>query len=614
MPVSMAVVRHLRSWVLRAFFVALLGGVAGGQALADPSVLRVAVAPDGGQGLEREVGLPGVLGARDVERYKRIFALQGAGDWSAADKAIAELANRILIGHVMVQRYMHPTAYRSKYKELRAWLEDYADLPQAKRVYKLAMRRKPASARAPRKPVLPIQPKVETDATTPKTGYKSPRKRTKAQRNKLIAIIKDMRRHIRRGQVKRAAEHLWEANFKGLADAYEFDTLRREMAHAYLVKGADAKAFEYAAASAERSGEAVPLAHWTAGLAAYRLGEFDAAREHFETLARSDVAKTEDIAAGAFWAARVNLITRKPRRVSRLLQIAATEPRSFYGLLALRALAEDPGFTWQPPPLTERDIEIVRRVPAAMRALALAQVDQHERAELELRRLRADASPALGRAMLAIATRLRLPTAQLRIAQSLSKLDGRRHDGGLYPLPGWAPDGGYQVDRALIYALIRQESRFNAQAKSPAGARGVMQLMPATASFISGDGRYRKSHKSKLFDPATNIELGQSYILHLAAQPEIADNLFYMVAAYNGGPGNLNKWRRSQAQDDDPLLFVETLPSRETRGFIRSVFTNFWAYRAQLGQATPSLDAVAAGHWPAYVPLDPTSVAANVAD
>ena len=612
MPVSMAAARRLRSWVLRAFFVAILGGVAGHQAAAEPSVVRVAAAPDGTAGLEREVALPGVLGVADIERYKRIFELQEAGDWHAANHEIGKLEDPILMGHVMVQRYMHPTAYRSKFKELRDWLEAYADHPQAKRVYRLAMRRKPASARAPRKPVLPIQPKADNGEAAPKTGYKSPRKRTKAQRNKLIAIIKDMRRHIRRGQAARAAEHLWEADFKGLADEFEFDTLRRDIAHAHLVKGDAAKAFEYAAASAQRSGKAVPLAHWTAGLAAFRLGELDAAREHFEALASSDSANTDNVAAGAYWAARVNLITRKPQRVSRFLEIAATEPRSFYGLLALRALAEDPGFTWRPPPLTDRDIEIVLRVPAAMRALALAQVDQHERAELELRRLRADASPALGRAMLALATQLRLPTAQLRIAKSLSKLDGRRHDGGLYPLAGWAPEGGYRVDRALIHALIRQESQFNVRAKSRAGARGVMQLMPSTASFISGDRRYRKSHRKKLFDPEINIELGQNYLLHLAAQPEIADNLFYLVAAYNGGPGNLNKWRRRQARDDDPLLFVETLPSRETRGFIKSVLTNFWAYRAQLGQPAPSLDAVAGGRWPTYVPLDPTSVAVNV--
>ncbi len=614
MPVSMAAARRLRWWVLRAFFVAILGGLAGGEATAEPSVVRVAVAPDGTAGAEREIALPGVLGARDVERYKRIFELQIAGDWHAANHEIGELGDRILMGHVMVQRYMHPTAYRSKFKELRDWLEAYADHPQAKRVYRLAMRRKPASARAPRKPVLPIQPKLDNGDATPKRGYVSSRKRTKAQRNALIKLIAHMRRHIRRGQAAGADKHLWQADFKGIADDYEFDTLRRDVAHAYLVKGDDAKAFEYAAASAQRSGEAVPLAHWTAGLAAFRLGELDAAREHFEALARSDVAATETAAAGGYWAARVNLITRKPQRVSRFLEIAATEPRSFYGLLALRALAEDAGFTWQPPPLTERDLEIVRRVPAAIRALALAQAHQHARAELELRRLRADASPALGRAMLAIATRLRLPAAQLRIAKSLSKLDGRRHDGGLYPLAAWAPEGGYRVDRALIHALMRQESQFNARAKSRAGARGVMQLMPSTASFISGDRRYRKSHRNKLFDPATSIELGQTYILHLAAQPEIADNLFYLVAAYNGGPGNLKKWRRRQAQDDDPLLFVETLPSRETRGFIKSVLTNFWAYRAQLGQATPSLDAVAGGRWPVYVPLDPTSVAVNAAN
>ena len=69
MLVSMAAVRRLRWWVLRAFFVALLGGLAGGQAIAEPSVLRVAAVPDGAAGAAREVVLPGVLGTRDIERY-----------------------------------------------------------------------------------------------------------------------------------------------------------------------------------------------------------------------------------------------------------------------------------------------------------------------------------------------------------------------------------------------------------------------------------------------------------------------------------------------------------------------------------------------------------------
>ena len=77
----------------------------------------------------------------------------------------------------------------------------------------------------------------------------------------------------------------------------------------------------------------------------------------------------------------------------------------------------------------------------------------------------------------------------------------------LYPLPNWEPREGYRVDRALIFAFIRQESAFNVRAKSYVGARGLMQLMPATAGFIARK-RFRGSKRNQLYDPALNISLG----------------------------------------------------------------------------------------------------------
>jgi soluble lytic murein transglycosylase-like protein len=90
--------------------------------------------------------------------------------------------------------------------------------------------------------------------------------------------------------------------------------------------------------------------------------------------------------------------------------------------------------------------------------------------------------------------------------------------------------------------------------------------------------------------------------------------MFRLVTAYNGGPGNLAKWRRETRFGDDPLLFIESLPARETRDFIERVMANFWIYRHQLGQETPSLDAIAAGEWPSYTSLDGTisAVASDV--
>ena len=90
--------------------------------------------------------------------------------------------------------------------------------------------------------------------------------------------------------------------------------------------------------------------------------------------------------------------------------------------------------------------------------------------------------------------------------------------------------------------------------------------------------------------------------------------IFQLAAAWNGGPGNLNKWRRRVDDMGDPLFFIERLPSRETRNFIEHVLTNLWIYRNRLGQDAPSLDAVASGAWPSYNALgqEPRQVASNV--
>jgi soluble lytic murein transglycosylase-like protein len=75
-----------------------------------------------------------------------------------------------------------------------------------------------------------------------------------------------------------------------------------------------------------------------------------------------------------------------------------------------------------------------------------------------------------------------------------------------------------------------------------------------------------------------------------------------LAAAYNGGPGNVSRWQRQIKHDNDPLLFLESIPNRETRLFVEHVLANYWIYRDQLGQATPALDAIAEGQWPTYKP------------
>src|SRR5262249_46618910 len=105
-------------------------------------------------------------------------------------------------------------------------------------------------------------------------------------------------------------------------------------------------------------------------------------------------------------------------------------------------------------------------------------------------------------------------------------------------------------------------------------------------------------HKS-LFDPATNLDIGQRYLGTLMSDPSIGGNLLLLAIAYNAGSGNLAKFRHV-LQHDDPLLAIQNVPSDETRGFIERVLANYWIHLVKLGGATASLRDLASGRWPVY--------------
>ncbi|HCP01062.1 MAG TPA: transglycosylase, partial [Rhodospirillaceae bacterium] len=234
------------------------------------------------------------------------------------------------------------------------------------------------------------------------------------------------------------------------------------------------------------------------------------------------------------------------------------------------------------------------------RAISLLQVGRMHEAELELLNLAA-ASPSLLPDVLSLAANASLPAVSLKLsgfAAPHTKL------AAAYPLPNWQPANGYAVDQALVFAFVRQESAFNRRAQSHAGARGLMQLMPRTASFVARERALGGQGKHKLFDPELNLTLGQQYIKLLMSEQNIPRDLFRTAAAYNAGPGNLRKWERSISHSNDPLLFIESLPSRETRAFVERILTNLWIYRDQLGQDSPSLDDIVVGLWPRYQEQD----------
>ena len=548
--------------------------------------------------------LPPILADADIDRYTKIFALQEDGRWKQADRLIAGLGDRLLLGHVLAQRYLHPTKYRSRYKELKAWMEAYADHPDARRIYKLALRRKPKNWRAPKRPVAIAWPQSAAEVAAAGRAAAPGNRLNKAQRQKVRNTKRQIRWYVKKGWTLAVKKLLLSDEVKRLFSTVEYDRARARLGAGYFAAGRDEWALKWAGGAAQRSGAYIPGAHWTAGLAAWRLQRFELAAKHFEATAKGDADFPWMASAAAFWAARSHLVDRRPERVNQWLGVAATHPRTFYGLLARRMLGLKTAFRWVTPELETEAVEGLAAIAAGRRALGLLQLGQYRRAERDLRLLSMRSEGATLRHILALAGRVNMPALAVRLDKSLYPAGGG-YDSAAYPVPRWTPAKGFRVDRALIYALIRQESGFNPEAKSWAGAMGLMQLMPRTASFVGRDRRLRGSRRHVLYEPKVNLELGQKYIEMLLGESSIKDRLFLLAAAWNGGPGNLNKWRREIKHLDDPLFFIESIPSRETRNFIERVLANLWIYRDRLGQPMPSLDAIAAGEWPVYTALDP---------
>jgi len=549
--------------------------------------------------------LPHILSDADARRYKEIFRLQVQGKLRAADRVMRTVEDRILMGHVLAQRFLHPTAYRSTWRDLRGWMALYADHPDAERIYRLALRRKPAGAGAPTSPTPGYLGGNGADHVVDVVLYVSPRERSAAERAALRQLKRDLRGLVKRGRPSAALSRLSRRDARDLLDKVEFADQRGKIAKGFFVYSDDAEALRLAELSAEEAGQTVPGVHWTAGLAAWRLGKIETAVEHFQALAMADRASRMLRAAGAYWASRGLLQQQRPAEATRWLARAAQFPLTFYGLLGRRALGVEVPFDWSLPRLTVAKLTALAAHDGGRRAFALLQVGESDRDEKEWRKLFPRLDESLREPLMTIAARNDMPGLAIRLAGIVRVSTGRTYHAALFPLPSWMPQDGFAIDRALVYGIIRQESGFDPRARSARGARGLMQLMPRTASYVDEDDEL--DHRHELYVPELNIQLGQRYLSHLLDLDRVEGDMFRLLAAYNAGPGNLGRWSKRVDYRNDPLLFIESIPSRETREYIEKVLANVWVYRYRLGQPLPSLDQVAAGDWPRYESADHSS-------
>ncbi|MBK6286803.1 MAG: transglycosylase SLT domain-containing protein [Gammaproteobacteria bacterium] len=144
---------------------------------------------------------------------------------------------------------------------------------------------------------------------------------------------------------------------------------------------------------------------------------------------------------------------------------------------------------------------------------------------------------------------------------------------------------GQGMDNAWLYAIARQESAMNATVKSPAGALGLMQVMPATAQLTARRAGIRYRGSSDLLDPSTNVTIGSRYMRMML--DDFQQNRILAAAAYNAGPGRVRQWLRRLPDKVEHDRFVETIPFRETRQYVQNVLSFAVVYAYLQGRSTP---------------------------
>jgi len=537
-----------------------------------------------------------VLSASDVALYRQIFAAERAGRFDDAKDLFGRVSDPSLEGYVLAEHYLSPHGHASL-AELVGWMHQYADLPIADRVYRLAVQRASKRVRK-RHHVIAIVMTASVPVPAPPArrrggGYEEfdssdPPLTTEAGR----IAQGQVERFIKADQPEQAYAAVHQAQDAGAAP-YDLARLISRVAASYIAEGEDQQAYDAAMGVKGDIRLAAPVLDWYAGFAAYRLGNYDDAAARFEILAATGTVPNYLRAQAAFWAARAHLRAGDPQRVVTLLTAAAHEQPTFYGLLAEKMLGQDTQAAFRDPVLTAADFSAIMAVSSAHRAVALTQVgEERTAAASELNRAFGDSDGSHDMGYAALARRMSATNTELRASETVARTGVLLT--GLFPVPSYKPDGGYTIDPSLVLAFIRCESRFVPEAVSPAGARGLMQLMPPTAAKFGGNGAI-----SALNDPTYNMSIGQRYIAYLL--DTYNGNLIQVPSAYNAGPLRLAGWINARAgKEDDALEFIESIRITETRFYVKRLLMYHWLYSRRLGEPTPTLDQTVAGQWPIY--------------
>jgi soluble lytic murein transglycosylase len=290
-----------------------------------------------------------------------------------------------------------------------------------------------------------------------------------------------------------------------------------------------------------------------------------------------------------YWLGRAQLAQGHREEAMALFQKIAARP-GFYGLLADDEFGRPVAIPARAEPPTEEELAAAENNLGLRRALAVLRIDLGSEMRLEAVREWAWYLRGMDDRQLLAAAEFARRQGAIDRAISTAERTQFQHDYTLrFPTPYRAEVAAkvreVALDDAWVYGLMRQESRFVMEARSSVGARGLMQLMPATARWVARKIGYAGYHPSRMTEMDTNVTLGTSYLKMvldaLDNQPVLAS------AAYNAGPNRARKWRGGRALEG--AIYAETIPFNETRDYVKKVMSNAVYYSAMLEEKPQSL-------------------------
>lgn len=347
----------------------------------------------------------------------------------------------------------------------------------------------------------------------------------------------------------------------------------------------------YKLASSHRQSEGFPMtqAEWVSGFIALRLiNQPYKAFEHFEKLYKT-VETPISKSRGAYWAGRASEALNNPQVATQWYNVASKYPETFYGQLAGEKIGKHVS-------LNMKGSAGGQGIPSsdlASAATFLSNAGLKTEAAAFLLRLKEYSNSATDYEQAAsLATRLGQPDIAIKIAQDLQKEKGISLGQYLYPQKVSELKNINNVEWAFINAIIRQESRFDSGAVSHAGARGLMQLMPATAQQTAANAGISHQKAWLTSRPAHNIVLGSKYLGQMVNRYN--GNYAMAAAAYNAGPGRVDQWIRELGDprkgNVDLIDWIEQIPIYETRNYVQRVLEGVYVYRDSLKGKQPPVN------------------------